>query len=66
MKKASYLIYVVFFMVLMSRINANSMADVYFNTLIFPFAFFASLFGVAFVEENKFTFKNKFLNWLFS
>ena len=45
MKKASYLIYVVFFMVLMSRINANSMADVYFNTLIFPFAFIASLFA---------------------
>lgn len=66
MKKASYLIYVVFFMVLMSRIDTDGMADAYLNVLIFSFAFFASLFGITFVEENKFTFKNKFLNWLFS
>ena len=53
-------------MVLMSCINANGAFNAYINVLIFSFAFFASLFGIAFVEENKFTFKNKFLNWLFS
>ena len=50
MKKASYLIYVVFFMVLMSRIDTDGMADAYLNVLIFSFAFFASLFEIAFVE----------------
>ena len=66
MKKASYLIYVVFFMIVMSRINTESTADTNLNVLIFSSSFFASLFSIAFVEENTFTFKNKFLKWLFS
>lgn len=66
MKKVSYLIYVAFFMILMLRINTESTADTYLNVLIFSSSFFASLFGIAFVEENTFTFKNKFLKWLFS
>lgn len=65
MKKISYVVYAIYFLVLMSRIDTETEFEKYVNVLIVSFISLVAAFIVAYFEENEFTSKNKFLNWLF-
>ena len=65
MKKISYVVYAIYFLVLMSRIDTETEFDKYVTVLIVSFISLVAAFVVAYFEENEFNSKNKFLNWLF-
>ena len=65
MKKISYVVYAIYFLVLMSRIDTETEFEKYVNVLIVSFISLVAAFIVAYFEENEFTSKNNFLNWLF-
>lgn len=68
MKKASYVVLVIFLVVVISRLSVSTSTaeDLYLNVIIFTPSSFAAVFSIGYIEKNLFIFKNKFLNWFFN